>query len=165
MPILSRISRRLKKWYFLNAVSKYDLVLEIGCGDGWVERHLKRRGVQDVTTIDINAPATVVGDIREWESLGLKPQSFDVIIAFEVLEHVNCMDDCFALLKPGGRLMVTSPYPTADRFLEILEKLKLNQPRTSPHDHLMYFRETAQFPSLHMWKPLCLSQWCIFQRR
>ena len=64
VPILSRISRKLKKWYFLNAVSKDDLVLEIGCGDGWVERHLKRRGVQDVTTIDISAPATVVGDIR-----------------------------------------------------------------------------------------------------
>jgi 2-polyprenyl-3-methyl-5-hydroxy-6-metoxy-1,4-benzoquinol methylase len=165
MPILSRISRKLKKWYFLNTVSKGDAVLEIGCGDGWVERHLKRRGNHNVVTIDISAPATVIGDIRQWEILGLSAQSFDVIVAFEVVEHVNCMDDCFALLKPGGRLLVTSPYPAADGFLEMLEKLKLNQPRTSPHDHLMYFRETAQFRILHMWKPLGLAQWCIFQRK
>jgi 2-polyprenyl-3-methyl-5-hydroxy-6-metoxy-1,4-benzoquinol methylase len=165
VPILSRISRRLKKWYFLDTVSKHDVVLEIGCGDGWAGRYLRERGVSQVIGIDTGPPAAVVGDIREWKSLGLAPQSFDVIVAFEVLEHVDCMDDCFALLKPGGRLLVTSPYPPADRFLEKLERWKLNQPRTSAHDHLMYFKETAQFQIAKMWRPLRMSQWCVFRRR
>jgi 2-polyprenyl-3-methyl-5-hydroxy-6-metoxy-1,4-benzoquinol methylase len=105
LPILSSISRGLKNAYFLNKVTKDDCVLEIGCGDGWVGHYLRERGVRQVTGIDICPPAPIVGDIREWKSLGLSAQSFDVIIAFEVLEHVECMDECFALLKPGGRLM------------------------------------------------------------
>lgn len=165
MPILSSISRRLKKWYFLNAVAADDQVLEIGCGDGWVGKHLKNRGVHSVIGIDICPPATVVGDIREWKSLGLGAQSFDVIVAFEVLEHVECINDCFALLKPGGRLMVTSPYPPMDPILKKLEEWKLNQPRTTPHDHLTYFKETAQFQVQRMWRPLGMSQWCILRRK
>jgi SAM-dependent methyltransferase len=165
VPLLSGISRKLKNWYFLDTVSKDDVVLEIGCGDGWVGRYLRDRGIQRVIGIDTTPSATVVGDIREWKSLGLKAQSFDAIIAFEVIEHVDCMDDCFALLKPGGRLLVTSPYPPADRLLEKLEKWKLNQPRTSPHDHLMYLKETNQFEITKMWRPLWMSQWCIFRRK
>lgn len=155
----------MKKSYFLNALSMDDLVLEIGCGDGWVGRHLRERGVRQVDAIDTTPQATIVGDIRQWKSLGLGAQSFDVIIAFEVLEHVDCLNDCFALLKPGGRLMITSPYPPMDWFLAKLEKWKLNQPRTSPHDHLTYFKETEQFHVLRMWRPLRMSQWCILQRK
>ncbi len=165
MQILSSIARKLKKTYFLDAVSKDDMVLEVGCGDGWVGKYLRERGVRQIISIDINPPANIVGDIREWRSLGLVTQSFDVIVAFELLEHVDCMEDCFALLKPGGRLMVTTPYPPADWILEKLEKFKLNQPRTSPHDHLMYLKEDAQFQVLRRWRPIYMSQWCIFRRK
>ena len=165
MPILSSISRRLKCAYFLDRVSVDDRVLEIGCGDGWVGSYLRQRGVRQVTGIDITPPAPIVGDIREWKSLGLSEQSFDVIIAFEVLEHVDCMDHCFALLKPGGSLMITSPYPPMDPILEKFEKMKLNQPRTSPHSNLTYFKESSQFKIQRMWRPLWLAQWCILARK
>jgi SAM-dependent methyltransferase len=165
MPILSDTARWLKKKYFLDTISKEDTVLEIGCGNGWVGRYLQKRGVTHVTGIDISPPATVIGDIREWKSLGLRALSFDVIIAFELLEHVDCMGDCYALLKSGGRLMATSPYPPADWIMEKLEKWKLNQPRTSPHINLMYFKESAQFGIMRLCRPLGLAQWCIFRRR
>jgi len=165
LPILSSIARRLKKSYFLNAISTDDRVLEIGCGDGWVGRYLNKRGARQVAAIDTTPEATIVGDIREWRSLGLPAQSYDVIVAFEVLEHVDCMDDCFELLRPGGRLMLTSPCPQMDWLLKKLEAWKLNQPRTSPHDHLTYFKETPQFQVLRMWRPLGLSQWFILQRK
>jgi SAM-dependent methyltransferase len=164
-PILSNFSRRLKERYFLNRIRRTDRVLEIGCGDGWVARYLRRRGVQQILDIDTTPAATIVGDIREWRFLQIDPESFDVIVAFEVLEHVDCMDDCFALLKPHGQLMVTSPYPPADYLLEKFEQWHLNQPRTSPHDHLTYFKETEQFALEKMWKPLWMSQWCIFRRK
>jgi SAM-dependent methyltransferase len=165
VPFLSMISRKLKNLYFLNSIHRNDRVLEIGCGDGWVARYLNARGVTRVESIDTTPVATIIGDIRNWKALGLEPQSFDVIIAFEVLEHVDCMHDCFELLRPGGQLLVTSPYPPADRFLEKLERWKLNQPRTSPHDHLTFFREDAMFEIRKMWRPLGLSQWVIFRRR
>ena len=165
VPILSNLSRELKKRYFLNAISPEERVLEIGCGDGWVGRQLRQSGVQKVIDIDTTPAATVNGDIRDWRRLGLNAASFDVIIAFEVLEHVECLEECFALLKTGGRLMLTSPYPPADPVLEMLERWHLNQPRTSPHDHLTYFRETNLFAVDRMWRPLCLSQWCILRKK
>jgi 2-polyprenyl-3-methyl-5-hydroxy-6-metoxy-1,4-benzoquinol methylase len=91
MPLLSSISRRLKERYFLRDISSDDVVLEIGCGDGWVGRYLKSRGVREVVGMDTNPPAAIVGDIREWKSLGLKAQSFDVIVAFEVLGRLLCV--------------------------------------------------------------------------
>lgn len=165
VPILSNISRRLKKHFFLDMIRKDDAVLEIGCGDGWVARYMSRRGVPNFVDIDTTPAANIIGDIRHWRSLGMKPQSYDVIIAFEVLEHVDCMDDCYALLKPNGRLMVTSPYPPADRFLKNLEEWHLNQPRTSPHDYLTYFKETDQFAVDRFWRPLFMSQWYVFRRK
>jgi 2-polyprenyl-3-methyl-5-hydroxy-6-metoxy-1,4-benzoquinol methylase len=164
-PILSNISRRLKKHFFLDKISTDDAVLEIGCGDGWVARYLADHGVSNFVDIDTTPAATIMGDIRNWRSLGLKPESYDAIIAFEVLEHVACMDDCYALLKPGGKLMVTSPYPPADAVLKKLEEWHLNQPRTSPHDHLTYFGETNQFAIDRFWRPLFMSQWYIFRRK
>lgn len=165
MPILSDISRRLKQAYFLDRISIDHQVLEIGCGDGWVGQYLKKRGVRRVDSIDTTPQATIYGDVREWKSLGLAEQSFDVIVAFEVIEHVDCMEDCFALLRPGGQFMITSPNPSTDWILLELEKWKLNQPRTSPHDHLTFIEETARFRVLRMWRPLKLAQWCILERK
>ena len=165
VPILSNISRRLKKHFFLDMISKGDAVLEIGCGDGWVARYMSRRGVTNFVDIDTTPAANIIGDIRNWRALGMQPESYDVIIAFEVLEHVDCMDDCYALLKPNGKLMVTSPYPPADSFLKKLEEWRLNQPRTSPHDHLTYFKESAQFAIDRFWRPLFMSQWYVFCRK
>ncbi|MFZ0662935.1 MAG: class I SAM-dependent methyltransferase [Acidobacteriaceae bacterium] len=165
VPILSNISRRLKKRFFLDPIGKNDAVLEIGCGDGWVARYLYGRGVSNFVDIDSTPAATIMGDIRDWRALGLKPGSFDAIVAFEVLEHVDCVDDCFTLLKPGGKLLVTSPYPPADKLLKKLEEWHLNQPRTSAHDHLAYFEETNQFAIDRLWRPLMMSQWVVFRRK
>lgn len=164
-PILSNISRGLKKRYFLDRIGAGEKVLEIGCGDGWVARYLAGRGVSNFVDIDSTPAASIMGDIRDWRALGLEPESFDAIVAFEVLEHVDCMNDCFALLKPGGKLLVTSPYPPADWILKKLEEWHLNQPRTSPHDHLAYFKETSQFAIDHLWRPLMMSQWVVFRRK
>lgn len=165
VPILSNWSRRLKKRYFLNSISPNHTVLEIGCGDGWVRRHLLQRGIHKIVDIDATPAAMINGDIRDWRALGLRPASFDVVVAFEVLEHVDCLEDCYALLKQGGRLMITSPNPPADPLLELLEKWHLNQPRTSPHNHLTYFKETEMFRVDRMWRPLGLSQWCILRKK
>jgi 2-polyprenyl-3-methyl-5-hydroxy-6-metoxy-1,4-benzoquinol methylase len=45
------------------------------------------------------------------KGLALHPESFDVIIAFELIEHVDCFQEFYDLLKPGGLLMLTSSGP------------------------------------------------------
>src|SRR5438093_1241994 len=82
-------------------------------------------------------PADIVGDIRSWRSLGIAPESYDAVVAFELVEHVDCLDDLHAILKPGGRLLLTSPVPSRDWICRWLERMRLTQSRTSPHSFLV----------------------------
>ena len=85
MPLLSQIAAAKKMEYFLRGVPLSAAILEIGSGSGWAGRSLKERGFANYKGIDLFPPADVVGDIRQWKELGLSPQSFDVILAFELV--------------------------------------------------------------------------------
>ena len=164
MPLLSDIARRKKIRYFLDPIPKDARILEIGCGSKWVDEHLRANGWQHYTGMDLVPPADVVGDIKNWRDLGLAPESFDVIIAFEVIEHVDCFQECHDLLKPGGLLMLTSPVPHMDWAMKTLEVLGLNQKRTSPHTNLTYFTKIPQFEPVELKTKAGLAQWGILRK-
>ncbi len=164
MPRLSEYARRKKARYFLDGIPKDDRILEIGCGEGWVKEYLRGRGCTRYTGIDLKGPADIVGDIRSWKLLGLQPQSFDTIIAFEVVEHVDCFRECYDLLRPGGVMMITTPVPRMDWALRLLEMLGLNQKRTSRHDHLVALSRAPHFEQKAVRTIAFLSQWGIFTK-
>jgi len=150
--------------YFFRDVPKDAQILEVGCGDGWVGTYLKKNGWVHYTGVDLCAPADIVGDIRDWKSLGIRPESYDVIVAFEVVEHVHCFKEFLDILKPGGLLMLTSPLPHMDWLCRAFEGVGLNQKRTSPHDHLIYFRNIPLFQSVELKTIAFMSQWGIFRK-
>ena len=76
MPLLSSIARKKKIGFFLKNICPNEVVLEIGCGDGWVGRYLKANGYQNYSGLDISPPADIIGDIKDWRQLGLAPESF-----------------------------------------------------------------------------------------
>ena len=165
MPLLSDYARRKKIEYFLDPIPVDARILEIGSGDGWVGHYLRSQGRLGYRGLDLVPPAELVGDIRRWRDLGLEPDTFDVIIAFEVVEHVDCFDACYDLLAPGGRLLLTSPVPRMDWVMKILERLRLNQRRSSPHDHLVDFHRVGRFERKQVRIVGGLSQWGIFEKR
>ena len=120
-------------------------ILEIGGGIGWVGEYLRANGWPNYLGLDIEPPCDILGDIKQWRSLGLTANSFDIIIAFEVVEHVNCFQECYDLLKPGGRMLLTTPLPHMDWFMKMLEILGLNQKRTDEHDCLVYLNKVNEF--------------------
>ncbi len=164
MPILSDLARRGKSRWFLDRIAPDAHILEVGCGSRWVGDYLRRTGRRDYVGVDLVPPADVVGDIREWRRLGLAAASFDVIVAFEVIEHVDLAPACRELLRPGGLLMLTSPVPSRDRILRLLETLGLNQRRTSPHDHLVWFRDIPGFEIAAYRTVSGLAQWGILRK-
>ncbi|MHC4438095.1 MAG: class I SAM-dependent methyltransferase [Planctomycetota bacterium] len=164
MALLSLYARKKKIEHFLKRIPKHSRILEIGCGTGWLGQYLKDNGWNNYTGIDINPPANIVGDIRDWRKLGLKECSFDVIIAFEVVEHVDCFKECFELLTEKGMLMLTSPVPHMDWMLKILEIVGLNQRRTSVHDHLVYLKDVPYFEDKEIKTIGFLSQWAILTK-
>jgi cyclopropane fatty-acyl-phospholipid synthase-like methyltransferase len=120
MALLSDLARRRKLEYFLGQVPKDASILEIGCADGWVGDYAVRNGWTRFTGVDILPPSRslahpfVLGDINQWQRLGLAAGSFDAIVAFEVIEHGDFFAAIEALLRPGGLLLVTTPVPRMD---------------------------------------------------
>ena len=164
MPLLSDIAQREKIRYFLEPIPKDARILEIGCGSRWVGDHLRANGWTGYVGMDICPPADLVGDIKQWRDLGLEPASFDVVIALEVLEHVDMVQEAYDLLKPGGRLMLTSPVPHMDWVMQALEIVGLNQKRTSPHCNLTYFERIPLFEAVELKRKAGLAQWGVLRK-
>jgi 2-polyprenyl-3-methyl-5-hydroxy-6-metoxy-1,4-benzoquinol methylase len=162
-PFLSEMSRRRKLGLFCRFVSPPAKVLEVGSGDGWFSRRLREKGYK-VTTMDLETPADVHGDINQWRELRLQAASFDAVIGLEIIEHVDCLDAFRQLCRPDGIIMLSSPHPQWDWVMQGLEAVGLNQKRTSPHSHLVDFK-TFPLKTLLYQRPAYIHQVGIFSNR
>jgi 2-polyprenyl-3-methyl-5-hydroxy-6-metoxy-1,4-benzoquinol methylase len=157
-------ARKGRIQYFLPFIHTGDRVLEIGSGEGWFQQAVAERLAVDYLTMDTDQPADIRGDIRDWQQHGLSAAHYDVIVAFEVVEHVDCFAQCLALLKPGGRLLITTPVPHMDWLLKIVEALRLTQQRTSPHSNLVYLNDLPGFTIEQKRTPFGIGQWAVFRK-
>lgn len=94
---------------------KSDNILEIGVGNKTVSNYLITQGLE-VTTLDIDKTLNpdIVGDVRK---IPLKDNSFNVITAFEILEHIPHKDVSKAV-KEIARVtkkhaIISVPHPSA----------------------------------------------------
>ena len=108
-------------------------VLDVGCGGGLLSEALAREGAQ-VTAIDLAPDLLAVARLHLHESevavdyrqvsveeLAVeRPASFEAVTCMEMLEHVpdpaSVIAACAALLKPGGRLFVSTLNRTPQAF-------------------------------------------------
>ena len=164
MPLLSAMARKKKLAFFINSILKNAQVLEVGCGSNWVKEYMLANGWKHHTGVDVEGTPDIKGDVNDWKKLGLKPATYDVIIAFEVVEHDDLWQAFYDLLKPGGRLLLTTPAPGGDWFLKILEAAGFNQKRTSAHSHLIDVRTVKLFEVVYYKQILGLSQWAILKK-
>ncbi|MFM7333376.1 MAG: class I SAM-dependent methyltransferase [Tabrizicola sp.] len=70
------------------------------------------------------------------EALELEEASFDLIVAHQILEHVDhhkALAECFRVLRPGGRLVVTTP------VIEAWETTYVNPGVTTARDRMLHF--------------------------
>ncbi len=161
MPLLSSISRKMKVGLLLAHLSPESTILEVGSGSGWLNDELSKHGYR-ATTLDINEPADIVCDINDWKQTNIKPHEFDVVVAYELIEHVDCIDSLKDLCKKGGLIMLSSPHPHWDWTMKILEALHLNQKRTSPHINLIDFKK-IDLPIINSKRPMFIHQVAIFK--
>jgi len=161
---LQRWAQEKKTDYFLKLIPPKSNVLEIGSASQWFKKAAQTIEGVRYTDIDLTPPADIVGDIRDWQTLGLQPESFDIIVAFEVVEHVDCFQVCETLLRPGGKLFITTPVPHWDWAMKILEIIGLNQKRSSPHSHLVYLKDVTFQGQKEIMIKCFLAQWAIFTK-
>lgn len=161
MPLLSDYAKIKKFEYFFKDIPRNVKILEIGCRSGWLKSVLFKNQYLNYTGLDLVPPADIVGDIKNWQKLGLKKEFFDIVVAFEVVEHVDCFQECWALLKNGGRLFLTSPAPHFDWVCKLLEIFGLNQKRTSKHN-CIYLSQLPFFKPLKLKNVGLIAQWGTF---
>ena len=110
---------------YIELHAPYEKVLDFGCGSGVMLSFLARQS-RHVTAMDIDlvpldrvkkyiplAESIQVLDANHVAISQMTAKSFDLINALDVLEHVDdlrgTLSDLLALLKPGGRLVVSGP--------------------------------------------------------
>lgn len=120
----------MKKWrhqklfeYIKDNFNKNIKVLELGPGDGTMLFNLYSSGYKNINFIDkednINYREIKSLDIGKTvnlnkESISFPDKSFDLIIALQILEHLenpwHFKRECVRLLKSGGKLIFSMPH-------------------------------------------------------
>ncbi|MCB0631541.1 MAG: methyltransferase domain-containing protein [Saprospiraceae bacterium] len=146
-------ARRLHEAIAAQVASSVRNILDVGCGNAWVAGHFCRKGIS-VTSLDIaqRNPAkaletypfenhtAVVADVY---TLPFRPESFDCIIASEIIEHVAdprlFIQRLVEVLRPGGQLILTTPF---DEKIAYSLCIHCNRP-TPQHAHIHSFTKDS----------------------
>jgi len=109
--------RWVSYWYQIQSIlrSRAKTVLEIGVGSGVVSSYLRSRLNVAVTTCDLDETlgADLIGDVRHLDQV-VSSDSFDAVVAFQVLEHLPFADlpDALAQMRraSSNAVIISLPY-------------------------------------------------------
>jgi 2-polyprenyl-3-methyl-5-hydroxy-6-metoxy-1,4-benzoquinol methylase len=152
IPAVTRYEfKRLRESILNEVTSEMILILDVGCGNGWVAKSLLPMN-KKIISMDISSinPSRVVKDLPHKNHAGLiadvfflpiKENSIDCVIASEIIEHVPdpglLISNLLKVLKKGGKLIITTPY---NEVIEYFLCVHCNKP-TPKSAHLHSFNE------------------------
>lgn len=98
-------------------------ILDVACGSGKLLHFFSRHRYVNLAGIDISrdqvalarqvTPDVAQGNVLEY--LEQKPESYDLITGYDIVEHfrkdevLRFLDGCHSALRPGGRLVLQTP--------------------------------------------------------
>lgn len=157
----------LKGWLPSNHDSE---IVELACGGGRLLHFFRKAGYRRLTGVDISpdqvalakqvVPNVVQCDVLPF--LESQRERFDLVIGLDIIEHfhkpevLHFLDQCFASLKPGGRIVLQtpnaeSPWGSTHRYNDFTHEVCFNPNALSRLLQLVGFgnvesRETGPVP-------------------
>lgn len=146
-------AQRLHELIAAEVPAKAVTILDVGCGSAWVAQTLCPAG-KKVFSMDIGSRNpekalqlypfpnhfALVADVY---ALPFRPNTFDVVIASEIIEHVPdprlFIERLLSVLRPGGKLILTTPF---EEKISYSLCIHCNRP-TSQHAHLHSFSKDS----------------------
>ena len=139
----------------LCAPEKDSLVLDVGCGSGVIASYLSVKYSAKVIGLDGNIDAVNFAKAK-FPHVDFRPQlvdddfglnlRVDSIYCLELIEHIFepqaiiLLDNFFRLLKPGGKLFLTTPnYRSAWPVIEKLMDLFSGAPNLAKDQHVAFY--------------------------
>ena len=125
----------LNRYRFASGFVRDKLCLDVGCGVGYGSAYLVRKGTKKVIGGDKSEDAlsyarnTVKGSLNgalefkllDATSLPFADNSFDAVVSFEVIEHVEdyerFLSEIHRVLKRSGKLILSTPNKEAGAFM------------------------------------------------
>ena len=116
--------RRVREYIISKIPKNVNSILDVGCGNGWVAKEFLPKGKQ-VFSLDISVTNPAIakklypsekhfGIAADSFHLPFNDNSFDCVIASEIIEHVfdpaAFVKELFRVVKKGGSLIITTPY-------------------------------------------------------
>ncbi len=146
------IDRLLQNWRAF-VVSKYiddDIALcDLGCGfEGYFLQSQKQKitqgvGVDIKVDPDFHDSKITLKEADLNTTLPVSTASIDIVVSLAVIEHLDeyrqYLKEASRILKPGGKILVTTPDPKGKIILDVLSALRLID-HDEIEDHKRYFR-------------------------
>jgi len=116
--------RRVREFIISKVPKDVNSILDVGCGNGWAAKEFLSQG-KKVSSLDISLtnPSKAkqlyqsqnhFGIVADSFHLPFNNESFDCVIASEIIEHVvypvDFIKESLRVVKRGGHLIITTPY-------------------------------------------------------
>jgi glycosyltransferase involved in cell wall biosynthesis/SAM-dependent methyltransferase len=168
MRLVDRLLQRWRESVAMRWIPRGARILDVGCHQGEFLRRLGRNlgsgvGLDPHATPISEPQLTLIRDLFPPAS-PLPPASFDVVVMLATLEHIRDKDrlaeECFRLLRPGGRVVITVPSRFVDPIVALLTRLRLADGMSLDEHHGF---DPLDTPTVFARHGFSLLQWSTFQ--
>jgi len=157
----------------VNRTDGVETICDLGCGNGYITTRLASLGYAmtgvDLSQSGLEIARTGNGNARYVEAcidrrlVSQLGNAFDLVLSSDVIEHLyrpsDLLEAAHSVLKPGGRLLVTTPYHGYVKNLVLAISGKMDGHFSALHDggHIKFFSiktlskliESSGFTDLH----------------